>query len=74
MKSVFTGPVYVVKDNIVETRDVKLGDRFENSVEILDGVVQGDTVAVTGLARLDTGAKVKIATGPPPGGADKKSP
>ncbi len=64
--------VYVVKDNTVETRDVKLGDRFENSVEILEGVVEGDRVAVSGLARLDTGAKVKIATGPPPGGADKK--
>jgi multidrug efflux pump subunit AcrA (membrane-fusion protein) len=66
--------VYVVKDNLVETRDVKLGDRFENSVEILEGVVEGDTIAVTGLGRLDTGAKVKIATGPPSGGADKKGP
>lgn len=65
--------VYLVKDNVVETRDVKLGDRFENNVEILEGVVEGDTIAVTGLARLDTGAKVKIATGPPPG-ADKKGP
>ena len=66
--------VYVVKDNIVETRDVKLGDRFENTVEILEGVRAGDAVAVSGLSRLDTGAKVKIVTGPPAGGADKKGP
>jgi RND family efflux transporter MFP subunit len=66
--------VYVVKDGVVETRDVKLGDRFENSVEVLEGVGEGDTVAVSGLARLDTGAKVKIATGPPPAaGAAEKS-
>jgi multidrug efflux pump subunit AcrA (membrane-fusion protein) len=63
--------VYVVKDNTVETRDVKLGDRFENTIEILEGVTLGDTVAVTGLARLDTGSKVKIVSGIEAAAADK---
>jgi RND family efflux transporter MFP subunit len=65
--------VYLIKDNVVEARDVKLGDRFDNSIEILEGVSEGDTIAVTGLARLDTGSKVRIATGPPPG-AGKQGP
>jgi multidrug efflux pump subunit AcrA (membrane-fusion protein) len=55
--------VYVVRDGQVEAREVKLGDRFEDEVEILEGVEAGDQVAVTQVARLDSGTKVVIATG-----------
>lgn len=61
--------VYLVKNNVVEARDVKLGDRMEGNVEIIDGVQDGDSVAVTQLARLDSGVKVRIGTE-----ADKKAP
>ncbi len=51
--------VYVVAGNVVEARDVKLGDRFDQDVEILDGVRMGEQVATTQLNRLDTGSKVE---------------
>lgn len=54
---------YVVKGGTVEAREVKLGDRFEQDVEILEGVEEGEQVAVTQLNRLDTGTKVTIAAG-----------
>ena len=50
---------FVVKQGLVEAREVKLGDRFEQDVEILEGLEEGDTVAVSQLNRLDTGIKVK---------------
>ena len=49
---------YVVKNGIVEAREVKLGDRFEQNVEILEGLEPGEMIAVTQLNRLDTGSKV----------------
>jgi len=55
---------YVVKaDNTIDVRDVKLGDRFPLEVEILEGVTEGETVAVSGLSRLDMGAKVRVQAG-----------
>ena len=53
---------YVVTSaNTIEAREVKLGDRFDQHVEILEGVEDGEKVAVTQLARLDTGSKVAIS-------------
>lgn len=51
---------YVIKEGTIEARDVKIGERFENEVEILDGVAVGEKVATTNLQRLDTGSKVVI--------------
>ena len=52
---------YVVKaDNTIDVRDVKLGDRFPQEIEILEGVNEGETVATSALTRLDTGAKVRL--------------
>jgi RND family efflux transporter MFP subunit len=57
---------YVVKpDETIEARDVKVGDRFPQEIEILEGLEDGEVVAVTALNRLDTGQKVKIQTGEP---------
>lgn len=59
-----TNKAYVVTaDNTVQVRDVKLGDRFAQEVEIIEGVELGERVAVGGLNRLDDGAKVTIAAG-----------
>lgn len=51
---------FVVKDGVVDARDVKMGDRFETDVEILEGVNDGEEVALTQLAKLDTGVKVRV--------------
>lgn len=50
---------YVVKGDTVDAREVKIGDRFPGEVEVLEGVEEGENVAVTGLNRLDTGVKVQ---------------
>lgn len=61
---------YVVKNGVVEARDVKLGDRFENEVEIVEGLDAGETVATSQLNRLDTGSRV--ATGQAQASSEKK--
>ncbi len=53
---------YVIKDDTIEAREVKIGERFETEIEILEGVAAGETVATTNLPRLDTGSKVSIDT------------
>lgn len=53
----------------IEARDVKLGDRFDQSVEILEGLEDGEKIAVTQLNRLDTGTRVAVSEA----AADKQS-
>jgi RND family efflux transporter MFP subunit len=62
---------YVINNGVIEVRDLKLGDRFDEDVEIVEGLEQGEKVAVTQLNRLDTGTKVAIVSGPPPAGSKK---
>lgn len=51
---------YVVENGVVEAREVKLGDRFDNEVEIVEGVKEGEEVAMgPSIARLDTGSRVR---------------
>jgi RND family efflux transporter MFP subunit len=52
--------VYIVKDNLIEAREVKIGDRFGSDTEIIEGVQDGDQVATSQVPRLDTGVKVRI--------------
>ena len=54
---------YVVKGNVTEAREVKLGDRFNQDVEIISGVEAGEEVAISQLPRLDTGVKVMVVAG-----------
>ncbi len=60
---------YVVKpDSTIAIRDVKIGERFPQDVEIVEGIEDGERVAVGNLNRLDDGAKIQIAAakqGPP---------
>jgi RND family efflux transporter MFP subunit len=51
---------YVVNGNTIDAREVKLGDRFGNEVEIVEGLEDGEQVAVTQLNRLDTGTRVEV--------------
>lgn len=54
--------VYVVNGGVVESREVKVGDRFDQNIEILEGINGGEQVAVTELNRLDTGSRVRTST------------
>ncbi|MBZ2184414.1 MAG: efflux RND transporter periplasmic adaptor subunit [Bryobacter sp.] len=56
---------YVIKEGVIEAREIKVGERFDGEVEILEGISAGETVATTNLPRLDTGSKVVIDTAPP---------
>jgi multidrug efflux pump subunit AcrA (membrane-fusion protein) len=52
---------YVVKNgDTIEARELKLGDRYEQDVEVLEGIQEGEQVATTQLMRLDTGVKVQV--------------
>ena len=50
-----------MKDGVIDSRDVRLGDRIDQDVEILEGLSEGEQIATTQLPRLDTGVKVKLA-------------
>jgi RND family efflux transporter MFP subunit len=52
---------YVVKQGVVEAREVKIGDRFDDDLEIVSGVEEGENVATSQLPKLDTGTKVAVA-------------
>ena len=54
--------VYVVNSNTIETREIKLGDRFDQDVEVLEGIQAGERVATTQLNRLDTGSRVRTSS------------
>ena len=54
---------YVINNGVIDARDVKLGDRVEELVEISEGLAEGDTVALGPLNRLDTGTRVRIGEG-----------
>ena len=56
---------------VVDAREVKLGDRLDQQIEILEGLKDGEQVATTQLNRLDTGVKVTIAKGEDKGGGGK---
>ncbi len=52
--------VFVVRDNRVERRAVKLGDRSTQGQFVISGLSSGETVAVSGLDKLADGTKVKF--------------
>lgn len=51
---------FVIKDGVIEAREVKIGDHFDQDVEILDGLKLGETIATSELAKLDSGVSVQI--------------
>lgn len=52
--------VYKYRQGVIEAVQVKTGSRTTESVQILEGLLAGDTVIMTNLLRLKTGAKVNI--------------
>ena len=72
--------VYPVKDNKVERRVIRIGQRQNGKVEVLEGLQPGETIVVLGLQRVRPGAPVtprpvgapavpaaQREPGPPPG-------
>jgi RND family efflux transporter MFP subunit len=64
---------FVIKEGSIDAREVKLGDRFEQQVEIIEGLEQGEQVATSQLNRLDTGVQVTVTQAPPKSAAAKPS-
>ena len=55
-----TAFVYIVKDDVVEKRNVKIGKRNFGKVSIISGVSEGDVVISEGVTKVRNKAKVKI--------------
>jgi RND family efflux transporter MFP subunit len=55
-----TGIVYVLHDETLERREVKLGARSADTQTVLAGVSPGERVAVGDLTKLSDGAHVKV--------------
>jgi membrane fusion protein (multidrug efflux system) len=55
-----TAFVYIVKDNIVEKKNVEIGKRNYGKVSIISGVSEGDQVISEGVSKVRNKAKVKI--------------
>jgi len=59
--------VFVVADELAVERVVQLGTRGSGGrVEIIEGVAAGEVVAVSGLSKLENGARVSVRDTPPP--------
>jgi RND family efflux transporter MFP subunit len=52
--------VFVIKDDKVERRAVKIGAKDNQGVQVLSGVSAGERLAAGDLAKLSDGAKVKV--------------
>jgi membrane fusion protein (multidrug efflux system) len=56
--------VFVVRDGRASRRRVERGGTFEGRVEIVEGLVAGDTVVVAGATTLRDGAAVRVVDEP----------
>lgn len=52
--------VYLYKSGVAEPTEIKIGLRTEDHVQVLSGLVPGDTLIVSGVMQLRTGMKVSI--------------
>ena len=55
-----TAFVYIVKNNIAEKRDIKIGNRNFGKVSVLSGIKEGDLVISEGVSKVRNKTKVKI--------------
>lgn len=56
-----TGVLFVIKEDKLERRAVKLGSKSSDGQQVLSGLTAGERVAVGDLSKFSDGAKVKIA-------------
>ena len=57
-----TAFVYIVSDETVEKKDIKIGKRNFGKVSVLSGINEGDIVIAEGVSKVRNKAKVKIIT------------
>jgi membrane fusion protein (multidrug efflux system) len=57
-----TAFVYIVNDETVEKKDIKIGKRNFGKVSILSGIKEGDIVIAEGVSKVRNKVKVKIIT------------
>ena len=55
-----TAFVYVVNDNVVEKRNIKIGNRNFGKISVTSGINEGDFVISEGVSKVRDKAKVKI--------------
>ena len=55
-----TSFVYIVKNDIAEKRDIKIGNRNFGKVSVLSGIKEGDLVISEGVSKVRNKTKVKI--------------
>jgi RND family efflux transporter MFP subunit len=55
--------VFVVQGSAVTVREVKLGDRHGDRIEVIEGLKEGDVLAVTDVDNLNDGMKITISGG-----------
>ncbi len=55
-----TAFVYIVKNNIAEKKDIKIGKRNFGKVSIVSGINEGDLVIAEGVSKVRNKAKIKI--------------
>ena len=53
--------VFVVDGDHLAIRELKVGERLGERIEVLEGVKPGETVAITGVDKLEDGLKVKVS-------------
>jgi RND family efflux transporter MFP subunit len=58
--------VFTVTDGVAQDRTVRVGDRYDDFFEILDGVKEQELVAVSNLERLTSGVPVEVKKGAQP--------
>ncbi len=54
--------VYTFKDGVVTFNKVELGQRIDNSYEVISGVQSGSDVVITGQSRLVNGGKAQLVS------------
>jgi membrane fusion protein (multidrug efflux system) len=52
--------VFVLRNGIANSVDIEIGSRTENTVQVVSGLNEGDTLLMTNILRLRQGAKVKL--------------
>jgi RND family efflux transporter MFP subunit len=55
------GVVFVIKEDVVERRAVRLGGKTADGVQVISGLSGGETLASGDLSKLSDGARIKIA-------------
>ncbi len=55
-----TSFVYIVKNNIAEKRNIKIGNRNFGKISVETGIKEGDMVISEGVSKVRNKSKVKI--------------